>query len=1046
MNVSKARNRIGFSSSDKSKALRRARSNNALTLSLAVATLVLGLPTAVVTLSARVASAQTPAAPSARVASAQTPAGHFGFTGSGPAPTGYPSAAGAPPGHRRGLSRALGGRGRSTSLLISASRLRPLATNSAGDVLTVSDVRVGSFSTSVYQSVIPSSNGGNYYEDCEASSPTYGGALVPICASIYIYDAMNTTDHDQTTTDNSASISVYDECHNLVAYTSLYGAYITGTDPPAMETWDDAGGEPILLPASGVCFGPWTATYSFTQKFHDGDTLTDSASATFTVTGAQEVPLVGGGYLLDGDPTGQCACATPTVGTLARIDPGTGDIVEPSEDISVPGPGVPLELSRTYDSGYAQQQVLSGTATEALGYGWFDNLGMTLTENTTTHVATVVQENGSQVSFAPYASGSSPSWCSGVTNYCAEVPRDLATLELNGSGSWTMVRYAAGRPTTFNFSSSGHLTSESDQAGDSLTETSEAAGSGACPSAASSCTVWASSASGRSLTLAFDSSGRLDSATDGGGNTAAYCYFGQSCAGGATHGGSEDLYSAELPGGATTVYGYDYTDSNADFVHDVLTETLPAGGTVNNTYNSSGQLLTQDAPSDDVTLSYTGNNQSVVGGSTAVSTWPTGTSGALPAEVVNYQFSSGALVAETTGYETSAAATTYDDVDLTSTATTMVQNGNINVSLNTIGGDTSSDPMNVGDVTLSSDPAGNETDEAYNADNQVWCEVIPAEVADGVTCPSSPPSSPPSAGASDPNLGATISFYNSAGELTAQTDPLGNTTTYSYTSGVSGVPNGLEYCSIDPVDYQKSVTCPAYGASHATGTATSSFDSAGDQTSSTDPDGNTTHYYYALSAHPGLVSSSVSPDGTTTTYTYNGAGQVTEEVVSFGSYSATTLNAYDAAGNQFCTVGPYEYALGVTCPSSPPSSPPTPSSDPYLGATITTYNSANQPVQLTNPIGGITYTAYDQAGNEYCTVAPAEAALSVTCPSTPPSSEPTVGSDPYLGATITSYNTSSQVAQVTNPLGGINLDQYDGDGNVLTATAKRCYVLCARCR
>ena len=92
--------------------------------------------------------------------------------------------------------------------------------------------------------------------------------------------------------------------------------------------------------------------------------------------------------------------------------------------------------------------------------------------------------------------------------------------------------------------------------------------------------------------------------------------------------------------------------------------------------------------------------------------------------------------------------------------------------------------------------------------------------------------------------------------------------------------------------------------------------------------------------------------------------------------------------------------------------------------------------QTTSPLGGLTYTAYDEAGQVYCTVAAAEAALGVNCPSTAPSTQPTVGSDSFLGATITGYNASHMVTQVTNPLGGIDLDQYDPDGNVLTATAE----------
>ena len=47
-----------------------------------------------------------------------------------------------------------------------------------------------------------------------------------------------------------------------------------------------------------------------------------------------------------------------------------------------------------------------------------------------------------------------------------------------------------------------------------------------------------------------------------------------------------------------------------------------------------------------------------------------------------------------------------------------------------------------------------------------------------------------------------------------------------------------------------------------------------------------------------------------------------------------------------------------------------------------------------------------------------------------------MGDDPYLGATVTTYNASGQAVQVTNPLGGITLTGYDGAGNVTQTTAE----------
>ena len=91
------------------------------------------------------------------------------------------------------------------------------------------------------------------------------------------------------------------------------------------------------------------------------------------------------------------------------------------------------------------------------------------------------------------------------------------------------------------------------------------------------------------------------------------------------------------------------------------------------------------------------------------------------------------------------------------------------------------------------------------------------------------------------------------------------------------------------------------------------------------------------------------------------------------SYSSTTEYAYDATGNKYCEVDPYEYAQGVT-----------------------TYNSSGQVVQVTNPLGGITLTSYDPAGN-------------------------------VLSTTVESDNTTNDRDVTTSYT-------YDGDNRVLTTT------------
>jgi RHS repeat-associated protein len=769
-----------------------------------------------------------------------------------------------------------------------------------------------------------------------------------------------------------------------------------------------------------------------------------------------------GGGAPDATPCSSCSNGASVLEPPAGdpINTASGDTYETSTDLTVPGGGLPLAFTRSYDAAAAQAQAAAGSPGETLGFGWSYNLGMQLVFSSSrgsNGIATVTTQDGAQIGFAPYVSGSSPPWCNATMAYCPTAPRTIATLSSSGTGAdqtWSYTPAAAaittytfgnatggfGLCTTVGTVSTCPLDQASDPSGNTLTAAAESPGTGQCPTAATTCTVWsASPGSGKTLTLAFGSSGQITSVIDPGGNTVALCYYTQTSCGAPSSGIAQDLYSITDPGGVTSTFTYDPGNSQTTLQHDLTLITTPAG-TITNQYDTDGRVTEQTDPSSQVTkLLYPPNpqdNLGATGGDTTVETFPQGLSGSADTSVYSYGY--GELVANTSGYGTAGQSTSWFNRDPVTLLATTIRDGDgyaTSETLNTYS--SSGSETTSADVLTQTDALGQDTTQAsYTSFNEPWCTVDAADTANGTTCPSSPPGAPPSPGVTDPNLGATISFYNSSDQLTAVTDALGNTTAFSYTSGVSGVPNGLKYCSVDPVDYQNSVTCPAYGANHVTGTTTATFDSAGDKTSSTDADGNTTTYLYNVTGHPGLVSSQTDPDATTTTFTYNAMREVTAQVVSFGSYSATTLFAYDSLGRKFCEVDPYEAALSVTCPTTPPSSPPTPSNDPYLGATITTYDADGRVVQATNAVGGITYTAYDAAGEAFCTVAPFEAALAVTCPSSAPSSPPTIGSDPYLGATITTYDANERVIQVTNPLGGITLSAYDGASNVIQTTVE----------
>ena len=673
----------------------------------------------------------------------------------------------------------------------------------------------------------------------------------------------------------------------------------------------------------------------------------------------------------------------------ASVDDATGELNVTAGDSQFAGYGLPINLTHTYNTGRA-------ATPGPFGYGWANSYGMTVTADNSydTPVEDVTQENGSVVRFAQDGTG-------------AWVPpsRVDATLSWNATTQqWTFVR--AGK-ITFTFNSAGQLVSEmdSDQHTTQLTYTSGLLSSITDPAGLTLTNfAWASCGSFSCVQTVTDPAGRL-----------IHYYY--------TNG---NLTSVQDAAGHTVSYGYDsnhrltlITDADTNTTAFNYSGTAPC---------ANGSQMCETDPSGKITnWAYTIDG---TGNGTTTVTDPLGNQ-------TQYSFTIGELYTEVDAAGTSLTMTTtytYDpstDGPLTRTTaagTPQAETTNYTYNANS-------------NLTSSTDPLGQTAYAAYvtyNSINLMWCSIDAADYANGARCPSAgPPSAPPGPGTTDPNVGVTINYYNTAtGQLTATTDALGNTTTYSYTSGVTGVPNGLQYCSVDPVDYQKNVACPAYGASHLAGTTTATFDSNGHKTSQTDADGNTTSYTYGVVGHPDVVATQTDPDGNVTSYSYNAAAQVTSQTVTFGSYTATTVNAYDSAGNQFCTVEPYEAANGVSCPASPPASPPTVGNDPYLGATITTYDAEGRVVQTTNPIGGITYTAYDPSGNTFCTVDPYEAAKGVTCPAAPPASPPTVGNDAYLGDTITTYDAQNRVIQVTNPLGGITLTSYDNAGQVQQTTVE----------
>jgi len=731
----------------------------------------------------------------------------------------------------------------------------------------------------------------------------------------------------------------------------------------------------------------------------------------------------------------ECPCLSDNGSSGDPVNPMDGDFSESHTDISVPVPGVPLDFSHGYDAAAAQAGI-----TSPLGPGWADNLNMSVSVDPGTGDATVTEANGAQGLFIPYTP--SDPWCQSAYDYCPVAPRDIATLEQNSNGTWTFTD-STRSVLTYGFSAAGALNQITNSAGQSIVASTESPGTGsgssACPSSASTCTVWASNTSTPNPTLTeIFTSGELTKvvgyATSGGTpQNATFCYYGESSCSSPSSGGlSGSLYSVTDPGSLTTTYTYDATNANTQLQDDLLTRTDPDSGVLSNVYNSSGQISQQADPSHQVTtFAYNEESGSPPGEAgddmTTVTVSPGGGS---PNQVTQYTYAYGELVSTTVDPGSSSAATTASVRSVVTGQVTSSTDPDQNTSTTSL--PTPPSPgayLNAIDPSSTADALGNVTLYAYTPSNEVWCQVEPTEAANGVTCPSTEPTTAPTPGSkSTLALGTTITYFDAAGNPTYVTDPLGNTTETAYTSAEE------PFCSVDATEFTISAkSCPSSPPANpptgtVTGYTTTLYNAAGDKTSVTNPLGATTTYAYTNASFPDTVTTVTDPEGDVTTTTLDAAGRPTLVSEALGSFSSSTQYAYDTDGRQFCEVDPNDYALGNRCPSSAPTTPPSAGSDPWPGAKITIFDYTGQPTYQVNPLGGVTQTAYDGTGETYCSVTPTDYAQSITCPAP--------GQPWVAGITLTSYDAFGRPAEVENPLGGITATSYDAAGNVLETTVE----------
>lgn len=607
--------------------------------------------------------------------------------------------------------------------------------------------------------------------------------------------------------------------------------------------------------SAGVYVGSVTQNHAPPEEFYL--VPTDQVASCSGVSSLPVPAITAGG--VPGDAQTTCSCGDP-------INTATGDFWRTFTDLTVPGPGDALDLTRTYASNLA---AVKGR----FGYGWTDSYAMSLSFSSDD--VTVNQGDGSQVTYDPTGGGgfTGPSW-------------DFATLTKVGSD----YEYTRDSGQIYDFNASGNLTSEIDRDGDTtslsynskheLTKVKDPAG--------------------RSLTFDYNAAGETTSVTGPGGLTTRY-----------TYNSDGNLITAKNAGGGIWKFIYDVH-------HHLLTMADPMGRTTTNVYTGS-QVTKQIDPLHHVTTySYSSPG---AGLETTVVTDPLG-------HVTRFQYGNLELLEVDQSPGASSATTTLYVHDPITQAVSFVTDpagnttfygydaeGDVVAKIDALGEQTTYTYNAYGEPLTVTDPMGVTTTYTYSARGNLLSVSTPltGTDSDATTTYVYGDTSYPGlvTSVTDPDGNTTRLGYDHNGDVTSITDPEGHASKATY--NVLGerltetTPMGdLTKFTYDPLGDVLTTTDPLGGVTRR------QYDADQELISVVDPTGSKTRYLYdadgqltrTIAANGSATTDAYDVDGDrvkttnaegkSTTYTYDDLGELVATTDSLGH---VTRDAYDLAGN-----------------------------------------------------------------------------------------------------------------------------------------------------
>lgn len=246
--------------------------------------------------------------------------------------------------------------------------------------------------------------------------------------------------------------------------------------------------------------------------------------------------------------------------TKDGVNPANGNLVLQKKDLSIPGRGVPVSLTRTYNS---RKETIAGM----FGYGWISEWEARLIDAGNGPI-TYIDEDNTRHIFGQQVGG----------GYIVNDGTYL-TLVKNTDGTYVMTKPDG---TKYNFHPDGWMKSIVDTNGNTTTLTWDSSGN----------LSTLTDASGRQTTLTYNSNGDVTSMTDPASHTISYSYD-----------ASGNLTKVTDAAGNATTYAYD-TNHNLTGVTNSRNITETINYDASNRVSSMSQPITINGTAQTSTTSY----------------------------------------------------------------------------------------------------------------------------------------------------------------------------------------------------------------------------------------------------------------------------------------------------------------------------------------------------------------------------------------------------------------------------------------------------------